>query len=153
MPYENRFTVELEHLDGYQFRLKVDWPESPDLLLDEPAPLGSRQGPNAARLLAAAAANCLSASLLYCLTRADAPAGALRAAARGGLARNAAGRLRVERIDVRITLDGPLQGHPKLARCLALFEDYCVVTESLRRGFPVTVTVTDSAGRPLHPGP
>ncbi len=38
MAYETRFVVELEHLEGYQFRLKLDWPESPDLLLDELRP-------------------------------------------------------------------------------------------------------------------
>ena len=153
MAYETRFVVELEHLEGYQFRLKLDWPESPDLLLDEPPPLGRREGPNAARLAAAAAANCLSASLLYCLQRAEVAGGGLRAVVHGSLTRNEAGRLRLGGLEVRIALDDSLRDHPKLERCLALFEDYCVVTESLRRGLPVSVTVTDAVGKVLHQGP
>lgn len=56
-------TLNLEHVQGYEFRLTFDWPDLPDLLLNEPAPLGA----GASRLLAAAVANCLSASLLFCL--------------------------------------------------------------------------------------
>jgi hypothetical protein len=29
----------------------------------------------------------------------------------------------------------------RLTRCEGLFEDFCIVTESLRRGIPVAVTV------------
>ena len=37
-----------------------------------------------------------------------------------------------------------------LDRCMAQFEDFCVVTESIRHGIPVDVEVVDAAGRPLH---
>ena len=30
------------------------------------------------------------------------------------------------------------------------FEDFCVVTESIRGGIPVSVKVADAAGRTLH---
>ena len=62
MAEEQTFTLNLEHVQDYEFRLKFDWPDVPDLKLDEPAPLGANKGPNAARLLAASVANCLSAS-------------------------------------------------------------------------------------------
>jgi hypothetical protein len=37
-----------------------------------------------------------------------------------------------------------------LDRCMAQFEDFCVITESIRHGIPVSVKVVDAAGRTLH---
>jgi hypothetical protein len=38
-----------------------------------------------------------------------------------------------------------------LDRVLAQFEDFCVVTQSVRSGFPVSVTVRDGDGKVLKP--
>jgi hypothetical protein len=42
------FSLELEQVDEYEFRVTFDMFGVPDLLLDEPRPLGGRYGPNAA---------------------------------------------------------------------------------------------------------
>ena len=34
-----------------------------------------------------------------------------------------------------------------MERCLGQFEDFCVVTQSVRQGIPVTVEVVDAAGK------
>jgi uncharacterized OsmC-like protein len=55
--------------------------------------------------------------------------------------RNDAGRTRISHIDVELESeigDGDLE---KLERCSGLFEDFCVVTQSLRKGVPVNVTL------------
>jgi hypothetical protein len=39
-----------------------------------------------------------------------------------------------------------------MQRALAQFEDFCTVTESVKRGIPVAVTVVDSAGTVLQTG-
>lgn len=145
------FTIHLEQEQGFDFRVKFDWPDNADLLLDEPEPLGGRRGPNAARLVAAAVANCLSASLVFCLrTKFKQNPGPLRAQATGRLARNAQGRIRIEGFEVTIALADDSVAVAHLDRCMAQFEDFCVVTESIRHGIPVAVTVVDAAGRTLH---
>jgi len=140
------FTLELEQLADYEFRVKFDWPDVPELLLDEPPPLGGAAGPNAARLIAAAAANCLSSSLLFCMRKFRQEPGNLRAEVTGELARNARGRLRIGRLDVTIHLADAAGDVRHFDRCLQQFEDFCIVTESVRNGIPVGVRVVDGQG-------
>jgi organic hydroperoxide reductase OsmC/OhrA len=145
------FTIHLEQEQGFDFRVKFDWPDNADLLLDEPEPLGQRHGPNAARLVAAAVGNCLSASLVFCLrTKFKQDPGPLRASVTGQLARNEHGRLRIGGIAVRIELAEAGDALQHLERCMKQFEDFCVVTESIRHGIPVSVRVVDAAGRTIH---
>ena len=146
-----RFGVELEQQEGFEFRATFDWPGVAELTLDEPEPLGRRRGPNAARLVAAAVANCLAASLVFCLkSKFRQNPGPVRAVASGRLERNERGRYRIAGIDVVLSLSEKLGEMAHQERCLEQFEDYCVVTESVRRGIPVTVSVVDAAGVVVH---
>jgi uncharacterized OsmC-like protein len=146
-----RFSVELEQQEGFEFRVRFDWPEVAELVVDEPEPLGKRRGPNAARLVAAAVANCLSASLVFCLrNKFRQSPGPVRAMATGRLERNADGRYRIAGVDVSLSLAEKLGQVPHQERCLEQFEDFCVVTESVRKGIPVSVTVLDATGRRVH---
>lgn len=141
------FEFELVQLADYQFKVKFDGPGVDDLLLDEPAPLGGSKGPNAARLIAAGVANCLSASLVFCLHgKWKQPMGPLRTKVHGELVRNDKGRLRIGRFDVTIQLAEDASAVQHLQRCLEQFEDFCVVTESVRKGIPVAVRVVDKGG-------
>ncbi len=140
MSEERPFTVELSLEKG--FRFKADFPEGiPSLYLDEPKPLGEGSGPSASMLLAAAVGNCLSASLLYCLRRSRVEASKLEATVEGILARNERGRWRVKEMNVELkpTIEGI---HLKeMERCIGIFEDFCIVTESVRKGIPVKVKI------------
>ena len=152
MSEAGRFTISMEQLDDYQFNVKFDLPKAADVLMDEPPPLGERAGPNASRMLAAAAANCLSASLLFCLTKTmdEVPANALKTEATCKLVRDEKKRLRVGGMEVRLMIDEQLEQSPRLKRCMELFEDFCVVSASIRRGIPIQVTVENAAGEVLH---
>ena len=144
------FSVELEQREGYEFVVRFDRPKGAELVLDEPPPLGAEHGPNAARLIAAAVANCLSASLVFCLRgKFKQNVGPIRAMATGTLERNEKGRQRIAGLDVVISLAEKKEEIPHLDRCLQQFEDFCIVTESVRRGIPVSVTVVDEAGAEL----
>lgn len=141
------FTLKLNRQQDYQFNVQFDLAGVPDLQLDEPAPLGKGAGPNASRLLAAAVANCLSASLLFCLGKFKQDPQGLTAHVTGKMMRNEQGRLRVGGITVDIRLE---QTVDRLEHCAAQFEEFCVVTDSVRNGIPVNVQVRDAAGQLVH---
>jgi uncharacterized OsmC-like protein len=147
-----KFTIHLEQEEDYAFRVKFDLKKAPDVIMDEPPPLGERNGPNASRMLAAAAANCLSASLMFCLAKEDVPSNSVSTEVTCTMIRNDKKRIRVGRLDVRITAGDELLDSKKSDRCLSLFEDFCVVTASLRDGIPVGVEVVNQAGELLHKG-
>ncbi len=150
MSEEGRFTIHLEHLQDYEYKVRFDWDQVPDLLADEPPPLGGRAGPNASRLLAAATANCLSASLMFCVSKNEVPPESMQTAVTCKLVRNDKKRLRIGGMEVRIQVNGELEQAVRMKRCLDLFEDFCVVTASIREGIPVAVEVVDAAGEVMH---
>lgn len=152
MSEEGRFTIHLDHLEDYQINVKFDLPKAPDVLMDEPPPLGEQTGPNASRMLAAAVGNCLSASLLFCLTKTmdEMPANAVRTAVTCIMVRNEKKRLRIGGLEVVMTISEALEQSAKLKRCLDLFEDFCVVSASIRQGVPMKVRVRNQAGDVLH---
>lgn len=150
MSEAGRFTIHLEQKENYQMVVRFDWEKAVDLLVDEPPPLGEASGPNAARLLAAAAANCLSASLLFCLTKDEAPANSLRTEATCIMVRTENKRLRVGAMEVKLIINDELATSHRFARCKDLFEDFCTVSASIRQGIPISVAVEDEQGRVLH---
>jgi organic hydroperoxide reductase OsmC/OhrA len=143
---EATVTIDLEA--GYRFRVDLGEP-FPPLFMDEPPPLGEGRGPNASRLLAAAVGNCLAASLLFCLRKARIEVASLRTTVRAETGRNERGRLRVTRLTVQLEprLTDPQADPSRISRCLAIFEDFCVVTESVRAGLEVDVRVDVVEGR------
>lgn len=143
------FEIRLKRLDGYRFETDFGTPGVPALVVDEPPPLGDGSGPNPARLLAAAVGGCLSASLLFCLGRARVEVGSLATHVSGTYRRNERGRLRIGGLDVSIEVELPGTAPDELGRCLGTFEDFCIVTASVRAGLEVTLTVRDTAGNEL----
>jgi len=145
MSISDGFSVKLELLENYIF--KVDFGDFGDILTDEPAPLGNGEGPNPSRLIAAGVANCLCASLLFALRKfKDSPTG-IRAEVKGETERQD-GRWRIGKMTVTMAVDdaATLEHLPK---ALEQFEDFCVVTQSIRQGIPVDVKVVDQQGKVL----
>ena len=122
-----------------------DLPSAPTLRFDEPAPLGEGSAPQAVDVLSAAIGNCLAASLAFCLRRARVPFTALEAHVETEVTRDERGRMRIGGVTVELQpelADGDPAG---LERCKALFEDFCTVTASVRRGIQVDVRVKEPA--------
>ncbi|MBI3095290.1 MAG: OsmC family protein [Rhodocyclales bacterium] len=143
-----QFSFTLEQQEDYAFLIRFDQ-DIPPLLTDEPPPLGKDAGPNPSRLLAASVANCLSASLLFALRKFKNNPGPIVTVVTAHIERNEAKRLRVGSVDVMIQVDAPADSLEHLDRVLDQFEDFCVVTQSVRSGFPVHVSVRDGAGKLL----
>jgi uncharacterized OsmC-like protein len=144
------FALTLERLQNYEFRATFDWDHLAPIIVDESEPLGQRRGPNPSRLLAAAVGDCLSASFLFCLQKAKMEVKNIKTKVKGELTRNEKNRLRVGKIDVSIAVELADGQYDRINRCLELFEDYCVVTASVRKGIPVSVMVTDPKGKELY---
>jgi len=140
----------LEQTGDYEFRVRFDGTAIADITTDEAAPLGGDAGPNPGRLLAAAVANCLSASLLFALRKFRNAPDKLVTKAQAILERNEHGRLRVTRINVDVQLAQPVAALEHAERALAQFEDFCIVTESVRQGVAVDVSVRDATGALVH---
>lgn len=143
---DGRFTIELRRQADYRFETHFDDPALPVLVTDEPAPLGGDAGPNPARLLGTAVANCLASSLLFALRKYGNAAAPQRALATVTIGRNAQNRLRIVHIGVELRLDAPAAQVRLLDRVLAQFEEFCVVTQSVRAGIRVDVGVVDGDG-------
>lgn len=138
---EKGFQVEVALTRGYEMRVDFGIPGMEPMTVDEPPPLGERAGPNPSRLLAAAVGGCMSASLLYCLRRAHLDAPELRTRVEGTLVRNERGRMRIGGLRVTLMPGMEPDDAARAARCLELFEDFCVVGQSVRAGIPLEVTV------------
>ena len=148
---DSTFSITVEQESDYVFRISFDETAIPALMTDEPEPLGSGSGPNPSRMLVAAVANCMSASLLFALRKYKNTPGKLITTATATMGRNEQGRMRVAKIDARIRLPDAVASYVQLPRILQQFEQFCVVTESVRHGVEVDVQVLDANGNRLHP--
>jgi uncharacterized OsmC-like protein len=129
-----QFSFTLEQQEDFAFLIRFD-KDLPPLLADEPPPLGKDAGPNPSRLLAASVANCLSASLLFALRKFKNNPGQIVSTVTAHLERNEEKRLRVGSVDVVIQFEAAAESLEHLDRVLDQFEDFCVVTQSVRSGF------------------
>jgi len=133
--------TKLRFLQGYQFNVEFDIEGMPELLLDEQKPTGQNAGPNPTRLLSAAIGHCLSSSLIYCLLKARVRINNIETTVSTNTTRNKEGYLRVEGINVQINLDVAEEDKSRIPRCKEIFENYCTVTQSVRKGIEVNVNV------------
>ncbi len=138
---DNELLVDLEHKNDFQFEVDFHQEGVGPLVMDEPKPLGEGRGPNASELLAAAIGNCLSSSAVFCFQKAKVEVKGLHTTVRVAYTRNERGRLRIGEIKVGMELRVKPEDEPRVFRCLELFEDYCVVTQSVRDGLNVKVDV------------
>lgn len=137
--------VRLRQRQDYQHELQFSGEAAP-LLSDEPPPLGQAQGPAPTELLASAVGTCLSNSMLFALRKFKQAPEPLECEVEAELGRNAEKRIRVVALRASLKLGVPAATLEHLDRVLDQFESYCTVTQSVRQGIPVTVSVFDALG-------
>ena len=145
----NTFNLKMTKTGPMEFKTEFDKEMFPDLMFDEPTESGGNdQYPNASRILTAAVMNCLSASFTFCLSKSRIPMDnfELTATATTTLDRNEQNRLRVKNINVTLkpVLNGELASEEfknKIQRCISIFQDYCVVSASVKQGIDITTNV------------
>jgi len=133
---------------AHDFEFVAEFPDLPKpaaLTLDEPSPLGHDDGPNAAAVLGAAIGDCLAASLAFCLQKSRVSMDHLEADVVTHVGRNTSGKLRITGIDVELKPEVDDADAGRLHRCGRLFEDFCIVTQSVRQGIPINVKVAEPA--------
>lgn len=145
---DKQVSVRLTQQQDYRFLIDFGAPV-PTLLGDEPPPLGNSAGPSPVQLLAAAVGNCLSGSLLFALRKFKQKPESLHTMVEARVGRNDQNRMRVLSIEARITVGVPAANLEHIERAVAQFEEFCTVTQSVRQGIPVEVSVYDSAGARL----
>jgi uncharacterized OsmC-like protein len=150
MTGHDEIRLSLEQQDEYQFSIRFEGSGLEPLVTDEPPPLGGGAGPNPSLLLLAAVGNCLVASLLFALRKFQNAPGKLRATVTAQRERNEAGRWRIPRATVALHLPEGAETYRNLDRVLAQFEEFCVVTQSVRDGIEVTTRVEDANGLRLR---
>ncbi|MEP7383326.1 MAG: OsmC family protein [Gemmatimonadota bacterium] len=135
------FEVSLTLDEGYRFHVNPEMEGAEGFTIDESPPLGSGKFATPARVLASAMASCLASSFLHCARKSRIDVLGLRVAAKGTFVRNARNRLRIGAIHIELFPEVAAGDEARMQRCLELFEDFCVVTESVRGGIPVVVGV------------
>jgi uncharacterized OsmC-like protein len=106
-------------------------------------------GPNPSRMLALGVLGCLSASFIFCLKKRDFKVDDFKGEAEVTIARNEKGFLRIKKIDVNIepriedpnTLKRAKQCLKAAKDGVSFFEQYCIVTQSVRSGIKVNVNI------------
>ena len=138
--------VLLEQEGPYAFKVNFEGAGLAALHTDEPAPLGEGAGPNPSAILLTSIANCLGASLLFAMRKFKNAPGPIRAEIVARRERNAEGRWRIPRAEVTIHLSDKAADLEHFDRVLAQFEQFCIVTQSVREGVDVAVRIVDADG-------
>jgi organic hydroperoxide reductase OsmC/OhrA len=137
----DKIHAHMRRMDGYKYEITFDELPGQKIISDESKPIGKDEGVTAAMMLAGAAGHCLSSSLLFCLEKSRVTAKDLSTEVAMTLERNQRGRWRVKEIKVDLKPIVELVDAEKLERCKGIFQDFCIVSTSIREGIKIEVEV------------
>ncbi|MEO0443901.1 MAG: OsmC family protein, partial [Pseudomonadota bacterium] len=140
---QRRFEVTTRHVDNYRYQSQAHENgvnHGEPFNSDEPLPVGESSAPATPALLGSALGHCLSAALLEALRKARLNVTESVTETVVKVSPNEDGNPRIDEVDIVIkpTLE---ELHPRKDQCAAVFENYCTVTSSVKRGINVNVSV------------
>ncbi len=131
----------MKRLGGYKYEITFDELPGAKIISDEPAPVGASEGVTAAMMLAGAVGHCLTSSLLFCMEKSRAKTKDVSTDVDLVMERNQRGRWRVKEIKVKLKPLVYSVDAEKLERCKGIFQDFCIVSASVREGIKIDVEV------------
>ena len=140
---ERRFTVSLKHESGFRFVSQAGEdgvPHGKPYVSDEPDPVGEASGPATPALLGSAIGHCLSASLLEALRSAGADVSSFETDVTAVVKPNEDGLPRIDHVDVLLR-PSVREADAGADVCAGIFENYCTVSSSLKKGIDIRVHV------------
>lgn len=136
-----RIHAHFAYKGGYKFEITFDELPTARVMSDEPAPTGESAGPSASMMLSSAVGHCLSSSLLFCLEKSRVKTKDLTTDVETVMSKNDKGRWRVKDIKVKMKPTVDAIDENKLERCKGMFQDFCIVSASVREGIKIDVEI------------
>jgi uncharacterized OsmC-like protein len=140
---ERRFAVNLKHESGFRFISQASEDgrlHGNPYVSDEPDPVGEASGPATPALLGSAIGHCLSASLLEALRHAHVEVLGFETEVVAIVKPNEDGLPRIDGVDVQLRPTVKNRS-AETKRCSGIFEKYCTVSSSLKKGIEIRVNV------------
>ncbi len=139
-PKSKFFEADIWWQHQLKFKAKMDGYHEAEM--DELDPHGTDSAPNPADYLLLAVGGCLSSSFIYSISKFDISLKKMHAKVRGKYTR-VDERVRIERVDVVLDIEPSTEQDLKEieAWCIDVFRNFCIISESIRKGLPIGVTV------------
>ncbi|MFX1377321.1 MAG: OsmC family protein [Promethearchaeota archaeon] len=144
MSKEIKTKVSLNQEEEMIFKCDLGNPKIDNLYIDEQnKPEQKKKGTSPVKLLALSVLGCLTASYSFCLKKQGFSISGLKGKAEVIIARGDKGFWRVKKIDIEMIpkIDTP-EMRKRADQCKKFFEQYCIISESLRTGFEVNVNLS-----------
>ena len=138
---EARVKVGIKLTENMIYKCDLGQINMDDLFIDETRKKRTdRIGPSPTKLLALSVLGCLAACFEFCLQKKGVTLSDLDGRAEVTFARNEKNFWRIKKINVEFLpkIDNP-EMRKSVAQCKRLFEQYCIITESLRKGIEIDV--------------
>lgn len=134
------FEAELNWIKNFVFEITVD--DFPKFYMDELQPVGEDSAPNPADYLLVSVGGCIASSFLYSALKFSIPLKKLQVKVRGEYVRKN-NRIRVGKINVELHIDLDVEktSYEDLELCVNAFRKYCIISESVKEGIPMDISL------------